>query len=68
MRKIFGTIILVIGICDLGIASDFGFKAPVRLKAGDEYIDTENGHAAPFVGDFNGDGRPDLQVGPIWWW
>lgn len=39
------------------------FEAPVRLKAGDEFIDTEVGHAAPFVGDIDGDGVRDLLVG-----
>ena len=39
--------------------------APVRLEAGDDgsLIDTDIGHAAPFVGDFDGDGTQDLLVG-----
>ena len=37
--------------------------APVRLKADGEYIDTNIGHAAPYVYDFDGDGRRDLLVG-----
>ena len=36
---------------------------PVRLEAGGKPIDTEEGHAAPFVGDFDGDGIRDLLVG-----
>lgn len=36
---------------------------PVRIEAGGKPIDTEIGHAAPFVGDFDGDGVPDLLVG-----
>jgi hypothetical protein len=41
-----------------------GFAAPVRLQAAGEVIDTPNiGHAAPFVGDFDGDGTRDLLVG-----
>ena len=36
---------------------------PVRIEAAGKPIDTETGHAAPFVGDFDGDGRPDLLVG-----
>jgi hypothetical protein len=36
---------------------------PVRLEAGGKPIDTEEGHAAPFVGDFDGDGTRDLLVG-----
>ena len=36
---------------------------PVRLEAAGKPIDTEIGHAAPFVGDFDGDGVRDLLVG-----
>jgi hypothetical protein len=36
---------------------------PVRLEAAGIPIDTEVGHAAPFVGDFDGDGVKDLLVG-----
>ena len=36
---------------------------PVRLEAAGKPIDTEVGHAAPFVGDFDGDGVQDLLVG-----
>src|SRR5438045_8151709 len=36
---------------------------PVRLEAGGKPIDTEVGHAAPFVGDFDGDQVNDLLVG-----
>lgn len=36
---------------------------PVRLTAAGQPIDTEIGHAAPFVGDFDGDGVKDLLVG-----
>ena len=36
---------------------------PVRLEAAGKPIDTEVGHAAPFVGDFDGDGVNDLLVG-----
>ncbi len=37
--------------------------APVRLEAAGKPIDTAVGHAAPFVGDFDGDKVPDLLVG-----
>jgi hypothetical protein len=37
--------------------------APVRLEANGKPIDTAIGHAAPFVGDFDGDGVRDLLVG-----
>lgn len=36
---------------------------PVRLEAAGKVIDTDIGHAAPFVGDFDGDGVNDLLVG-----
>lgn len=36
---------------------------PVRLEAAGKVIDTDVGHAAPFVGDFDGDGTADLLVG-----
>ena len=36
---------------------------PVRLEAGGKPIDTDIGHAAPFVADFDGDGVRDLLVG-----
>ena len=36
---------------------------PVRLEAAGKPIDTDIGHAAPFVGDFDGDGVKDLLVG-----
>ncbi len=36
---------------------------PVRIEADGKPIDTDIGHAAPFVGDFDGDGVHDLLVG-----
>ena len=39
------------------------FAPPVRVEAAGKPIDTEVGHAAPFVGDFDGDGVDDLLVG-----
>jgi hypothetical protein len=39
------------------------FLPPVRLEAAGKPIDTEVGHAAPFVADFDGDGVKDLLVG-----
>ena len=37
--------------------------APVQLKAAGQPIDTQIGHAAPFVCDWDGDGVRDLLVG-----
>lgn len=36
---------------------------PLRLEVNGKPIDTAIGHAAPFVGDFDGDGVRDLLVG-----
>jgi FG-GAP repeat protein len=36
---------------------------PVRVEAAGKPIDTDIGHAAPFVADFDGDGKRDLLVG-----
>jgi hypothetical protein len=36
---------------------------PVRIEAAGKPIDTDVGHAAPFVADFDGDGVKDLLVG-----
>ena len=38
-------------------------EQPVRIEAAGKPIDTETGHAAPFVCDFDGDGVQDLLVG-----
>ena len=37
--------------------------APVMVQAGGQPIDVEVGHAAPFVGDIDHDGKLDLLVG-----
>jgi len=46
-------------------APDFAreLMPPVRLQAAGKPIDTDVGHAAPFVADFDGDGVKDLLVG-----
>lgn len=41
----------------------YKFAPPVRLEAEGKPIDTEVGHAAPLVVDFDGDGKNDLLVG-----
>jgi hypothetical protein len=42
---------------------DRDLSPPVRIEATGKPIDTDVGHAAPFVGDFDGDQIPDLLVG-----
>ena len=43
--------------------NDGELAPPVRLEAGGKPIDTEVGHAAPCVVDWDGDGVKDLLVG-----
>jgi hypothetical protein len=42
---------------------DRELSSPVRIEAAGKPIDTVIGHAAPFVGDIDGDGVSDLLVG-----
>jgi hypothetical protein len=46
---------------NIGLSPDLA--QPVRLEAAGKPIDTEIGHAAPFVCDFDGDKVKDLLVG-----
>ena len=56
---LFATLCCCISVAAADLAS------PVRLKVGTRFIDTELGHAAPFVADFDGDGIRDLLVGQL---
>ena len=38
-------------------------ESPRRLKAGNDWVDSEIGHAAPYIADFDHDGKRDLLVG-----
>jgi len=51
----------LIPIESAGLAPDLA--PPVRLEAAGKPIDTDIGHAAPFVCDFDQDGIKDLLVG-----
>ncbi len=55
------TAIVLAGAAGLAAAQDLA--EPVRLMADGEYVDTEIGHAAPYLHDMNGDGKRDLLVG-----
>ncbi len=46
---------------NVGLSPDL--EQPVRLEAAGKPIDTDIGHAAPFVCDFDGDKVKDLLVG-----
>jgi hypothetical protein len=61
----FRVLVLVLTGCitieNAGLSKDLA--QPVRLEAAGKPIDTDIGHAAPFVCDFDGDGIKDLLVG-----
>lgn len=46
-----------------GAVADDVFEKPFRLKSGNAVIDVNTGHAAPYLFDFDGDGKRDLLVG-----
>ena len=54
-------VLLIAAAVSAGERSEF--LSPVRIVADGKPIDTEVGHAAPFVADFDGDGVRDLLVG-----
>ncbi len=51
----------LVAMGNVGLSPDL--EQPVRLEAAGKPIDTDIGHAAPFVCDFDGDGMKDLLVG-----
>jgi hypothetical protein len=66
------SLLLLLGPLVLGLPGDakrsqpavpYRFAAPVRVKAAGKPIDSDVGHAAPLVVDFDGDGKHDLLVG-----
>ncbi len=61
LRALFLVLTGLIPIESAGLAPDLA--PPVRLEAAGKPIDTNIGHAAPFVCDFDGDGVKDLLVG-----
>jgi hypothetical protein len=66
LRNLLPAFLVTTGVCAGPlVAQQAQFAPPVRLKAGDELIDTANytAHAGPLVTDFDADGKPDLLVG-----
>jgi len=53
----------MLGLVASASAASDELMPPVRLQAAGKPIDTDVGHAAPFVCDFDGDGAQDLLVG-----
>ena len=62
MLRVFCVIAAGLGI-SLNLAASDELAPPIRLEANGKAIDTDVGHAAPFVTDFDGDGVQDLLVG-----
>lgn len=46
-----------------GAVTAQAFEKPFRVKAQDGWVDTDVGHAAPYLYDIDGDGKRDLLVG-----
>jgi hypothetical protein len=57
------TILVMVGAAPPLTGPQPELKPPVILKAGAQPINVDIGHAAPFVGDFYGDGTMCLMVG-----
>jgi len=55
--------LLLISLARHAAADGDRLAPPVRIFAAGEIIDVEGGFAAPFVCDWDEDGRPDLLVG-----
>ena len=55
--------LLLLALLATNAQADDQLAAPVRVLAAGKPIDTDVGHAAPFYGDFDGDGVKDLLVG-----
>ena len=62
MLRILAVVVMGLGVSE-SPAPQAELAPPVRLEAAGKPIDTDVGHAAPFVCDFDGDGTQDLLVG-----
>ena len=56
-------LMLALGAVPAGEKQAPDLSPPIRIEAGGKPIDMEMGHAAPAIGDFDGDGLKDLLVG-----
>jgi hypothetical protein len=61
-RQVFVTLGWLLAVA-LGLRASDEFEPPFRVLAEGRPIEAQMGHAAPFVADFDGDGRRDLLVG-----
>ena len=61
LRMIALVLAVLIQLENTGLSNEL--EPPVRLEAVGKPIDTDIGHAAPFVCDFDDDGTKDLLVG-----
>jgi hypothetical protein len=61
--RVYATWGLALALAGATAAAAGELGAPVRIEAAGQPIDVEVGHAAPFVGDFDGDHADDLLVG-----
>jgi hypothetical protein len=63
IRSVLGVLLASSPFVASAVAQSEGLQPPVRILAGNKPIDVTTGHAAPYVLDFDGDGRKDLLVG-----
>lgn len=61
MLRLLAVVLMGLNASETALSAELA--PPVRLEANGRPIDTEVGHAAPFVCDFDGDGVQDLLVG-----
>ena len=54
---------ILLALASAGPPASAELAPPVRVEAAGKAIDTDVGHAAPLVADFDGDGVHDLLVG-----
>lgn len=65
MRRLVTTVAAAAVFASGSAFAGSGLDAPVRIDAGNKPIVTGSGHAAPFVYDFDKDGKRDLLVGQL---